>query len=203
MTPGRAVDARPPGIDPLDAPGLPSRVGLPARDALWSRYTRGPAGGGLNSSSAATRLVPSRCLDSICGRKRLASSVVSSTNASEVPGNSFPGHFAFRGRVGLRIPRGCEVPPGAGGALQAERAPLGPGPVLGTLRNLNTHTAFAQVRGTIGPIADRAGSTKVDQLWLTCGEEEEAARWQACGESPAGPGRAAAGAHLRARTGAG
>jgi hypothetical protein len=68
-------------VTPLTAPRLPLRLlssgsaftlaGF-SRDALWSHYTRGPAGAGLLSSSGASRC----CVALICRRGCIPSSCV-------------------------------------------------------------------------------------------------------------------------------
>jgi len=86
--------------------------GSTARDALWSLYTRGPAGGGLLSRSAATRAFR-YC---VCGRRQLPLPLVvldkRHRSARDCVSRAFRLSRAFRGCVrafGNRVPTGSQL----------------------------------------------------------------------------------------------
>lgn len=120
------------GLDPLDAPGLPSRVGL----LLGMPFGLATPGG--QPVAVCFRLPLLSCVSFL---RMSASStilaVVSRQDTSKCPGPRSPGISHF---LGVANPRGAvrsHSQSTAGGAalLQAERAAR---PLLGTLRNLNT-----------------------------------------------------------------
>ena len=100
----------------FSAPGLPSRAGDPTRYALCSLYTRGPAGGGLLSRSAATRAFR-YC---VCGWRQLRLPLVlfdiHHRSARRLDLRAFRLSWAFRSScptLGNRVPLGVLVPGGS------------------------------------------------------------------------------------------